>query len=176
MDHALRLFLERGYEATTVEEIAAAAEVSPATFYRYFPAKEDVLFREEYDPFVADAFRRRPPDEPLPEVVRAVLKAFAARYVEPDPAALRSRYRLLASDPHLHGRLLRAGQENVDQYAALIAERTGRDADAYEVRLAASAMAVVMAEAIRRSLERGGEPIQRLVDVAIDRLQPVLTL
>ncbi len=42
----MRLFLEKGYEATTIEEIAAAAETSPSTFFNYFPSKEDVVFQD----------------------------------------------------------------------------------------------------------------------------------
>ena len=49
VDHRLAAVVQRGYEATTVAEIAAAAEVSPRTFFTYFPAKEEVLFAETDD-------------------------------------------------------------------------------------------------------------------------------
>src|SRR5262252_2552636 len=48
-EHALRLIAEQGYDATTVDQIAAAAEISPSTFFRYFPTKEDLIIEDEYD-------------------------------------------------------------------------------------------------------------------------------
>src|SRR5215203_7523738 len=58
--HALKLFGERGYEATTVAQIAEAAEVSESTFFRYFPTKEDVVLWDEFDPLVFEALRAQP--------------------------------------------------------------------------------------------------------------------
>ena len=63
-EHALRLFVEKGYDATTVEEIAAAAGVSHMTFFRYFPRKEEVVEYDEYDPLLGDLVAARPADEP----------------------------------------------------------------------------------------------------------------
>src|SRR4029077_7864141 len=72
--HALRLFREHGYQATTVEQIAAAAEVSPSTFFRYFPPKEDVVLRDALDTRMLEAFSRQPPGlAPVP-AIRAAIK------------------------------------------------------------------------------------------------------
>ena len=58
---ALRLFREQGYAATTVDEIAAAAEVSQSTCFRYFPTKEDVVMYDALDALMIAAFRAQPP-------------------------------------------------------------------------------------------------------------------
>jgi len=59
-EHALRLFGEQGYHATTVEQIAAAAEVSPSTFFRYFPTKEDLVLQDDMDTRMVEALERQP--------------------------------------------------------------------------------------------------------------------
>ena len=61
-EHALRLFREQGYHATTVEQIAAAAEVSPSTFFRYFPTKEDVVLQDDMDIRLVESLARQPSD------------------------------------------------------------------------------------------------------------------
>src|SRR6188472_3195108 len=71
---ALRLFAEKGYAETTVEDIAHAAAISPRTFFRYFPTKEDVVMWDEYDPIALDLIQSRPEDEPLAVAFRAVMR------------------------------------------------------------------------------------------------------
>ncbi|MCP9978944.1 TetR/AcrR family transcriptional regulator [Actinomadura madurae] len=63
IDAALDLFLAKGYEATTIDEIVAAVEVSQRTFFRYFGTKEDVVtsFLSEHDQLMGEALAARPP-------------------------------------------------------------------------------------------------------------------
>src|SRR5271156_439037 len=77
-EHALRLFREQGYQATTVEQIAEAAEVSQSTFFRYFPTKEDVVLRDDFELRIFEAFERQPPQlAPIPAIRAAVREALA---------------------------------------------------------------------------------------------------
>lgn len=57
-DHVMRLFRERGYAETTVDQIARAAEVSPSTFFRYFPTKETLVLADDHDPALVAAYAR----------------------------------------------------------------------------------------------------------------------
>src|SRR5262245_64989587 len=79
---AFRLIEENGYAATTVEQIADAAEVSPSTFFRYFPAKEAVLLADDLDPEILDALTEQPPELSPSQAVRQAYKAAMANMSE----------------------------------------------------------------------------------------------
>lgn len=104
-DEALRLFTERGYEATTVEQIAAAAGVSHMTFFRYFPTKEDVVLSDSYDPLLVAAIRGRPAGEdPVTRIHAAVRDGLGEIYPHVRDALL-VRVRLSLRTPALRARL-----------------------------------------------------------------------
>jgi mycofactocin system transcriptional regulator len=99
---ALRLFTEQGFEATTVEQIAAAAGVSRRTFFRYFDAKSDVLwnsFDAEVET-IRGLLARTPADLAVMEAVRRAVLA-ANHYRAQDVPELRTRVTLLSSVPEL---------------------------------------------------------------------------
>jgi AcrR family transcriptional regulator len=101
----MRLFLAKGYDATTVQEVAAAAGVSHMTFFRYFPTKEDVVLADDYDPVVVELVRARPAGEPDVERIRHALLAGLATVFAADRDALLARTRLVLGTPALRARL-----------------------------------------------------------------------
>ncbi|MFB4295671.1 TetR family transcriptional regulator [Actinomadura sp. NTSP31] len=153
---AYRLFAERGYEATTVDQIAEAAEVSPSTFFRYFPAKEDVILSDEYDGALAEALAARPADEPVVQAVRRSMTESFGRVLEADREELFTRIRLTFTDPGIRARAMDEQLRNQDAVAAAIAERTGRDAADLEVRCAAAALIAVSMTVMRHWVDGGG--------------------
>ena len=84
---AMALFLERGFDGVTVDEIAATADVSKRSFFDYFSTKEDVVFawQDEFGPALAAAVRARPAEEPLAVVVEKALTASVAAAVQAHP-------------------------------------------------------------------------------------------
>jgi AcrR family transcriptional regulator len=77
-DTALRLFIERGYEQTTIDEIAMAAEVGTRTLYRYYPTKEDLLIKRARPGLrgLVGSLCERPDEEPLPQALYATMARF----------------------------------------------------------------------------------------------------
>jgi AcrR family transcriptional regulator len=105
---ALRLFGEQGYDATTVEQIAAAAGVSHMTFFRYFPAKEDVALSDSYDPLLVGLLEQTPAGWPLIDRIRTALLGGLLE-------ALRHRPRHPARAEQAHHRHPRAARTAVGQ-------------------------------------------------------------
>jgi AcrR family transcriptional regulator len=104
-EQAMRLFLAKGYAATTVQEIAAAAGVSHMTFFRYFPTKEDVVLADDYDPLIVELVRGRPATESDVKKVRNALLAGLTGVYAADRQALLERTRLVLGTPALRARL-----------------------------------------------------------------------
>ncbi|WP_433894143.1 TetR family transcriptional regulator [Streptomyces sp. CA-111067] len=154
---AYRLFAEQGYEATTVDQIAAAADVSPSTFFRYYPTKEDVVLTDEYDPALSDALRARPPGEPLIAGIRHSLAESLGRLLTADREDLMLRTRLSFEDPDIRARSMDEVLRSEAAIAEIVAERTGRAADDLEVRCAAAAIIAVSSAIVRHWVEGDGK-------------------
>jgi AcrR family transcriptional regulator len=125
---AIRLFSTQGYDDTTIEEIAAAAEVSPRTFFRYFPTKEDVVFSavSEWSDEAVREMREHPPEDSLRDlIVHAVERNIADAGW--DRETMRLRARLLANVPALAQRAFALQTRFEDELARAIADRLGVD-------------------------------------------------
>jgi AcrR family transcriptional regulator len=143
---ALRLFKKNGYDETTVEDIAAAAEISPSTFFNYFPSKEDVVIYDEYDPMMFSMITDAPAGEKLSLTIRRVLDVFA-QILESDTADILERSRLMLEVPELRARIWEELEKARDMFTGVIASRTGRDATEFEVRMVAMVLVTVAFEA-----------------------------
>jgi AcrR family transcriptional regulator len=145
-EHALRLFREQGYEETTVQEIAAAAEVSPATFFRYFPTKEDTVVYDRLDPVMIDLFRAQPAGLTPTEAIRATLRDSLSALSDNEWALESQRQQLVLNAPELRARMMDQLYAGIDLLAELAAERVGRPPEDFAVRAWAGAIVgVVMA-------------------------------
>ncbi|WP_207311458.1 TetR/AcrR family transcriptional regulator [Lentzea alba] len=81
VDAALTLFLEQGFEETTVDQVVAAAGISRRSFFRYFGTKEDIVFGDlaEQGPVILAALRERPDDEPIWDALGHALSVLSTR-------------------------------------------------------------------------------------------------
>jgi AcrR family transcriptional regulator len=171
---AYRLFAEQGYEATRVDQIADAAEVSPSTVFRYFPTKEDIVLTDEEDPVLAATLRARPAHEPpLTALREAILGAIRQVYETPEALAeARQRMRLVASVPAIRGRLHESMAASGGVVTAALAERTGRATDDLELRVFVSAVLAGLGEVLLYWAEHepDNDDIAPLIDRAFDVL------
>lgn len=125
---ALDLVARRGLAGITVEEIAASADVSPRTFFNYFPSKEDAVIG--WDPSVVEEMIEglggRPPEEGPLAALRAMLfEQLAPRQL--DHRELLERLRLIRSDPNLLAHHAQRWGETERQLVAALAKRRGTD-------------------------------------------------
>ena len=141
---AFRLIEENGYAATTVEQIAEAADVSPSTFFRYFPSKESLLLADDLDPLILEALQDQPPDlspaQAFRRAYQSVLDQLPADQLEFES----TRQRLMFSIPELKAAMYDEVYRTVTVAAEAIAHRIGRAPDDFEVRVFAGALTGAM--------------------------------
>ncbi|MFD7166412.1 TetR/AcrR family transcriptional regulator [Streptomyces violascens] len=135
-----RLIAEQGYEATTVEQIAEAAEVSPSTVFRYFPTKEDIVLTDEFDPIMLRELRARPAGEPPLESLRHIITEAIRLSLLHDREETLQRTRLIAEVPALRARMMESVADASRLLCDVLAERTGRERVDLEVRVFAMAV------------------------------------
>ncbi len=178
-EHALRLFRQQGYAATTVEQIADAAEVSPATFFRYFPTKEDVVLQDDFDIVTLAALEAQPPElSPVAAFRAAAMEAFNSMS-EDDMARFAETTRLTLDVPEIRARALEELRRTTEVIAAAIARRTGRNADDFAVRnLAGAIIGVIMSATMPWQAEFGTDvaEIYHRIDQALTHLEAGLPL
>ena len=168
---ALRLFREQGYDATTVEQIAAAAGVSHMTFFRYFPTKEDVALSDSYDPLIASFIAQTPAGWPLIERIRAVLVQGLRQIYDTDRDTLLAQVKLIVSTPALRER--QWGGQFATQQAILQALKADQlDPHAsFQARVTVAACLAAAGTAVLTWVENDGTPdLPDLIDQAFDTL------
>jgi AcrR family transcriptional regulator len=124
-EHALRLFLGQGYDATSIEQIADAAEVSPSTVFRYFPTKPDLVIYDDLDDRMIAAYRAQPPAMGPVEALRMALRSSFEGLASADIAIQAERATLMRIVPELRSAMLDELVRTMHEIAGLIAERSG---------------------------------------------------
>lgn len=168
--HAVRLFREQGYAATTVEQVAEAAEVSPSTVFRYFATKEDLVITDDYDPVIYAAFAAQPPELNLIQAWRGALRVAIERMTEEDVETQLDRGRLLLSVPELWGATLHSTRDTLEIMMRLSAERVGTSPDDPALRTTVGAIFGVLMVSALDWVKSESTEIMSTLDEAIGRL------
>jgi AcrR family transcriptional regulator len=168
---ALRLFREQGYNATTVEQIAAAAGVSHMTFFRYFPAKEDVALSDRYDPLIAELIEQTPVTQPLIQRIRTALLQGLEQVYDTDRDAMLAQNKLIVSTPALRERLW-ASQITTQQLVLEALDNGGHGPHPdFQTKVTVAACLAAATTAVLTWTENDGAPeLPDLIEQAFDSL------
>ncbi|WP_333774072.1 TetR/AcrR family transcriptional regulator [Streptomyces sp. IBSBF 3136] len=166
------LVREQGYDATTIDQIAERAEVSPSTVFRYFPTKEDIVLTDEFDPVILEEIRQRPAEEPWPDTIRYVMRRAVRLGASEDQEVSRLRAHLTVQVPAVRSRMMESMSATGRMLCAAIGERTGRDPDGLEVRVYAMSLIGGLMETSMYWAETGyRDDLTALIDRTLDVLE-----
>jgi AcrR family transcriptional regulator len=155
---ALDLFERKGYDATTIEEIAEAVDVSPRTFFRYFDSKVEVIMeskedREGFSGLLAD----RPPEEGPVEAMRQVIRRTLGQMVSGDPTFVR-QMRVMLATPSLRADAREHFNEHQTEMAQEFAARLGVGEDDLQPHIVAAAVGNTLWTVVTRWVEEDAPP------------------
>jgi AcrR family transcriptional regulator len=171
---ALRLFQEQGFHATTVEQVAEAAEVSPSTVFRYFATKEDLAVLDDHLPLAAAvtrAFGAQAPELTAMQALRAALRtAFAG--LPPDVRAARlERDVAMLAVPELWAANTGLVVRGMDTIGELVARRSGRDPQDPAVRAFTGGVLGVCVRVFLDAAQHPGTDVVAALDEALGLLE-----
>ncbi len=157
-DAAIGLFEDNGFDGTTIEQIAAAADIAPRTFFYYFPTKEDVVLADysiRLERIIAE-LRERPGSEPPWDALQACFVEVATDY-EAAQDDLARRFTIMASNATVFARSLQLQAGWEDALAVVLNQRANTESEDLESRLLASAALACMRSSLRHWLLTGHE-------------------
>ena len=173
---AMRLFLEKGFQATTVEEIAEVVEISPSTFFNYFPSKEALVLQDDLDPPLIAALDAQPLEvAPIAALRNAMRVVFSGLTPEQD-AHFRQRMALLVGDDHLRAAMLSQFAGMIAEVADVMRVRVGRSSSDFRVRNLAGALVGVIMAVMVDVAEKPETDVIELLDAALSHLEHGLPL
>ena len=169
---ALRLFSEQGYDATTVEQIAAEAGVSHMTFFRYFPAKEDVALSDSYDPLIAGLLQQTPATWPLTRRIRTVLHQGLRQVYDADRDTLLAQNKLIMATPALRDRLWASQIATQQLILKALGTDQGDEQASFQARVTVAACLAAVTTAVLTWVEDdGASELPDLIGRAFDALE-----
>ncbi|MDH3683338.1 MAG: TetR family transcriptional regulator [Acidimicrobiia bacterium] len=170
---ALELFSRDGFDAATIDDIAAAADIAPRTFFHYFPTKEDVVLADyagRLEKLVTEV-DSRPDEEDHWTALRRSFAVVASDYQQ-QRDHLMGRFGIMAGSPSVQARSLQLQAQWEDALAASLTRRRGDDPneDLSSRLLAATALAA-MRSSLRHWLISGHAlPLPTVLDACFDQL------
>jgi AcrR family transcriptional regulator len=173
IEAALDMFERQGFDATTVEDIAAAAEVSPRTFFRYFDSKLDLVMARNTakESHIAPLLAARPADEGPLEALRQVLQELMGDRLA-DPSVVRE-FQVLMNSPTLRDKAREHFFEEEAELVSAFAARLGTDDDDLATNVMAGAAAYTIWTVIDRWIADGGDVgrLSPMIDQAFELLE-----
>jgi AcrR family transcriptional regulator len=173
---AMRLFLAKGFDATTIEEIAEAVEISPSTFFNYFPSKEAVVFQDDLDPLIIEAFVAQPADVHPIRRLRIAMRTVFSNLTSEQESLIKQRTKLFMSTPELRGAMLSQFADLVDQVSDVLAQRVDKTSSDFAVRNMAGAVLGVLLASMLVITRDPKADMMELADNALEHLEAGLPL